>query len=96
MRIHLEEAVRIAEHGLAQCLEPLDVPGLDIGLVRIDVDGEVEVVAHELVCFVADLQNVQALQDQDVRLAHGDRITFDDVVDHVAVDGSTHFRCPAL
>src|SRR5438128_5943782 len=42
LRIAVEEGVRVAEGGLAQAHETLDVPLVDQLLVGIDVDGEVE------------------------------------------------------
>ena len=54
--------------------------------VGVDEDREVEVVAHELLAAVADLEHVQPLEDQDVGLAHRHPAAFDDVVHDVAVD----------
>ena len=64
--------------------------------VGVDVDREVEVVAHELAGLGGDLQDVEALEDQDVGLADHQLLAGHDVVDDVAVDGRPHLGLPAL
>ena len=70
--IALEEGVRIAEGGLAQAHEAVDVPVVDQALVGIDIDREIEEIRHHrhdlaVSRQVARLQHVDALEDQDIR-----------------------------
>ena len=81
--VEAEEGVRILEHRRPQRKEPLDVPLFDVGLVGVDVDREVEVVADELRRSAAGLQHVEALDDHDVRAAYDDLLVGHDVVDDV-------------
>lgn len=99
MCIVSKETVRFLENRFAQTEKPLDVPTLDVVLVSVDVDGKVEVVRNELgvlTSWDANLKNVQTLEDQDVRLAHCRGLSVDDVIDHMAVDGSFDNRLTAL
>src|SRR5699024_4235263 len=81
--------------------EAADVPGPDIGRTRIDVDGEVEVVAHgdahlPVRARAGRLEDVEALDDEDVRAADGDAGAGDDVVRVVRVDGGADLRRSGL
>jgi len=79
----VEERLGVREHGGPQREEPLDEPLLDVGLLGVDVDREVEEVLHVALTARRDLQNVEALDDHDVGLAHDLLLAFEDVVAHV-------------
>ena len=92
----VEEAALVLEDRVAEGEEALDVPLLDVVFFGVDVDREVEVVADELGRLVADLQDVETLEDHDVRLADHVLLARDDVVDDVAVDGRPDLGLAAL
>jgi hypothetical protein len=76
---------RVSERRLPKCQEALDVPALDVCLVRIHVNGEIEKVGDELPrrlpCMaVPGLQDVQPLQNHDVGLPDDLRLTRQNVV----------------
>ena len=82
---------RVAEGGLAQAQEAVDVPALDVGQGGVDVDGEVEEVADRqagaaVVAHAGGLEDVEALDDHDVGALHHDLLVGDHVVDEVGVD----------
>ena len=72
-------------------MKTLDVPVADHGLIRIDVDGEVEVVGNEFIRVDTDLQNVQPFENENVGLTYCNLLTLDDVVDNVAIDRCENF-----
>ena len=43
-----KEALRVLKHRASQCVEAVDEPRLDEQVLRVKIDREVEVVAHEL------------------------------------------------
>ena len=91
-----KETVRVLKHRAPQQMEALDEPVFDERFVGIEIDREVEVVAHEFIGARVDLQHVQTLQNEDVGLMHGDLRVGQDVVDDVAVDGCRHLGFATL
>src|SRR5699024_12743939 len=90
--VAVEERVGILERAVLEPQETPDVPGPDVRGARVDVDGEVEVVAHRdahlpVRAGTRRLEHVEALDDEDVRAPHGDAGAGDDVVGVVRVDG---------
>ena len=82
---------RVAERGLAQPQEPLDVPVADVAGAGVDVDAEVEEVAQRQAgaAVLADprrLEDVEALDDDDVGALDDDLLVGHHVVDEVGVD----------
>src|SRR5699024_5083563 len=70
-------------------------PGADVHGGGVDIDGEVEVVAdgHPYLAVRAGpgrLEDVEALDDEDIGAAHRDAGSRDDVVGVVRVDGGAH------
>ena len=96
IRVVAEVRAGIGEHRGTERQESLDVPALDVGLQRVDVDREVEVVAHELAGLGGHLEHVEALEDEDVRPPDGLFLAGNDVVDDVAVDRRPHLGLAAL
>ena len=81
----------VAEGRLAQPQEPLDVPLADVAGRGVDVDAEVEEVAQgqaaaAVLAHAGRLEHVEALDDDDVGLAHDDVLVGDHVVGQVVVD----------
>ena len=58
---------RVSERGWLQLEEALDIPGLDVGLLGIEIDREVEEIRHHYRRIAARQQHVEALEHQDVR-----------------------------
>ena len=80
----------VAEGGLAQPPEAVDVPAADVAGGRVDVDAEVEEVRDRqagaaVVAGPGRLQHVEALDDHDVGALDHDLLV-GDVVDEVGVD----------
>ena len=91
----------IAEGGFAQHQETLDIPLLDVGLLSINIDGTVEKVGDEEVMLfpkvtVSSLEDVQALDDEDIRVANHLHFLRDNVIGEVRIDGRTHQRLARL
>src|SRR3954451_2296259 len=71
LRIAMEVGLGIAEGGLAQREEAIDVPLVQPLLLGVDVDGEVEKVRHvrdrlAILWRMAGLQYIETFDDQDV------------------------------
>ncbi len=80
----MEVGSRIGERGVPQRQEPSDVPFAQHRFLGIDIDGEVEEIRHHrnglaVAREPAGLQNVDALDDQDVRLIDLDPFVRNDV-----------------
>ena len=91
----------IAEGGFAQHQETLDIPLLDVGLLSIDIDGEVEKVGDEEAMLfpkvtVSSLEDVQALYDEDARAAYHLHFLRDNVIGEVGIDGALTEGSPDL
>ncbi|MBG9885477.1 hypothetical protein ABE10_02515, partial [Bacillus toyonensis] len=94
---HVEVRVRVRERALAQREESVHVPLRDVLGGGIDIDGEVEEVAHgDVVRRRRRLQHVQSLDDHDVGTADHDMRVRDDVVAHVRIEGGAHLLGAAL
>jgi len=70
--VSVEVRTRVLKDGLPQRLEPGHIPGLDVGLGRINVDGKIEVVRDEDTCGsprqpITGLQHVETFDNHDVR-----------------------------
>ena len=86
-----EVGLRVAERGLAEPEEAGDVPVPDVGGLGVDVHREVEEVADREAgaAVVADpgrLEDVEPLDDHDVRVLDVHLLVRDDVVGEVVVD----------
>lgn len=90
-RVAVEVRVRVREGALLEGEEALLVPAGDVARARVDVDGEVEQVAHgEPVPGNGRLQHVQSLDDQHIGSPHHDLGVGDDVVRQVGVERGAH------
>ena len=85
-----EVGLRVAERRLAQPQETLDVPVADVGGRGVDVDREVDEVAHRDRGPARGLQHVEALEQEDVGPAHDLLLVGEDVVDEVRVHRRGH------
>ena len=94
--VAVEVGVRVGERPALQAQEALDVPLLDVGRAGIDVDGEVEKVAHGDAGAGCRLQHVDAFDDEHLRPFHDDLGIRHDVVDQVRVHRSAHLGGAAL
>ena len=87
----VETASVSGERCRAQLEETLDVPLLNMFLVGVDVDGEVEVIGdgdgNGAGRGAWGLEDVEALDDEDVGAVHVDVGVWNDVVGDVGVDG---------
>ena len=101
LREEVEEGLRIAQRGLAQVHEPVEVPVLDVLDLRVDVDREVEEVGDDDGRFGTAparrcLQDVQPFDDHDVGAAQDDLVVGDDVVGEVRIHRRRDDRLPRL
>lgn len=92
---------RILERRLAQLAEPVQVPALDVLGPRVDVHAEVEEVGEPhagpaVLAGEGGLEDVQALDDEDVRAPHGQPLARHDVVLQMRVDGRGHLVLAGL
>ena len=67
--------------------EPLDVPLLHIILIRIEVDAKIKVVCgHGGVIPRRPLQDIEPLENQDLGLVYGLKLSGDNIVQLMGVD----------
>src|SRR5580658_6903795 len=67
LRVAVEIGFGVPENRLAQLEEPRNVPVFNGFLVGVDVDRKIEKIADERSGSVAGLQDVESLDDQNVR-----------------------------
>src|ERR1700687_3321889 len=87
--IAMKIGLGVAKRGLAQTHKALHIPALQYGLVGVDIDGKVEKVGDEgrlfaLLRGAIGLQDVQALDDQNVGTIDLDAFSGNNVVDKMA------------
>jgi hypothetical protein len=84
------EVVRLFPEGrVAQGDEPFDVPLLDVGGFGVHIDREVEVV-RDVRAGAPTLEDVEAFEDHDVRVADHPALGGHDVVGQVRIHRSVH------
>ncbi len=99
--IPVEVGIRVGERGGAQGEEPVDVPPFDVRHPRVDIDREVEEVAHGQArpahgAHRGGAQDVEAFDDEDIGLTHDHSLAGDDVIGQVRIDRRRHFGPPTL
>ncbi len=81
----------IAERGVAQAQEAVHVPAVQVVLVGVDIDREIEEIGHErnrhaVLRHAGRLEDVEALDDEDVRPVDHLLLARHHVVDQVRVE----------
>src|SRR5260370_37781095 len=75
--------------------EPLDVPLLHIIFIRIEVDAKVKVVCgHGGAVPRRPLQDIEPFENQDLGLVYGFKLSWDNIVKLMEVDGQPKRRLP--
>ena len=88
LRIAMEVRVFVAKDGFAEAQEAFDVPDFDGLVVGVYIYGEIEEVGDKHAGALAGgLEDVEAFEDEDVRLLDAGYAARDDVVVQVGVDG---------
>jgi len=77
----------VAEGGFAQSAEAVEEPGPQFFFRGIDVDGKVDIVGYEERGLCSALEDVEALQNDDVRPVHELAVVRQNVVVLVGVEG---------
>src|SRR5699024_6795362 len=83
----VEVGAWVGKGGTSQLTEAVEVPGADVLDLGVDVDGEVEEVGNSHVTGRRGLQDVDALDDEDVGAMDLLELPRDGVVVQVGVDG---------
>ncbi len=86
----VEVGAGVGEGGAAEFEEAVQVPVADVLDLGVDVDGVVEEVGDGQTPGGRGLEDVDALDDEDVGAVHGLTLVGDDVVVQVGVDGDVH------